>query len=56
MKEIFYQTLYLKNLWRKKKSMFEKVYVPPIKIQGIKTKLVALISQTAYLEEHAVLV
>lgn len=29
--------------------MVEKVYVPPVKIQGIKTKLVDLISETAYI-------
>lgn len=34
--------------------MIEKVYVPPIKIQGIKTKLVELISEVVYLEEKAV--
>lgn len=34
--------------------MIEKVYVPPIKIQGIKTKLVELISEVIYLEDNAV--
>ncbi len=34
--------------------MVDKVYVPPIKIQGIKTKLVGLISDTVYLEEKSV--
>ena len=34
--------------------MLEKVYVPPIKIQGIKTKLVKLISESVCLEEGGV--
>lgn len=33
--------------------MIEKVYVPPIKIQGIKTKLVNLISEVMYIDEDA---
>ena len=37
-----------------KKSMIEKVYIPPIKIQGIKTKLVKLISQAVSLKDQAV--
>lgn len=31
--------------------MIDKVYVPPIKIQGIKTKIVPLISEVAWVEE-----
>ena len=34
--------------------MIEKVYVPPIKIQGIKTKLVQLISEAVYIDENTV--
>lgn len=34
--------------------MIEKVYVPPIKIQGIKTKIVEFISENVYLEENSV--
>lgn len=34
--------------------MIEKVYVPPIKIQGIKTKLVELISDNVYMNENSV--
>ncbi len=34
--------------------MIEKVYIPPIKIQGIKTKLVKLISQAVSLKDQAV--
>lgn len=34
--------------------MVEKVYVPPIKIQGIKTKLVGLISEAAYMDDAMV--
>ena len=34
--------------------MNEPVYVPPIKIQGIKTKLVPLIRECVSLEPHAV--
>lgn len=34
--------------------MVDKVYVPPIKIQGIKTKLVELISNTACLNDTSV--
>lgn len=34
--------------------MKEKVYVPPIKIQGIKTKLVPLIKQSVVLQPHSV--
>lgn len=34
--------------------MIEKVYIPPIKIQGIKTKLVKLISQAVSLQDQAV--
>lgn len=33
--------------------MIRKVYVPPIKIQGIKTKIVNLISENVYLEEDS---
>ncbi len=33
--------------------MIEKVYVPPIKIQGIKTKIVEFISENVYLEENS---
>ena len=33
--------------------MLEKVFVPPIKIQGIKTKIVDLISESVYLEEDS---
>lgn len=34
--------------------MIEKVYIPPIKIQGIKTKLVQLISEAVSMDDHAV--
>ena len=34
--------------------MIEKIYVPPIKIQGIKTKLVEIISDNVHLEENSV--
>lgn len=34
--------------------MIEKIYVPPIKIQGIKTKLVQLISEAVYMDQNAV--
>ena len=34
--------------------MIEKVYIPPIKIQGIKTKLVKLISDNVYMNENSV--
>lgn len=34
--------------------MNEKVYVPPIKIQGIKTKLVPLIKQSVVMETDSV--
>lgn len=34
--------------------MIEKIYVPPIKIQGIKTKLVNLISEAMWIEEDTV--
>lgn len=32
-------------------TMIDKVYVPPIKIQGIKTKIVPLISEVAWVDE-----
>lgn len=31
--------------------MIDKVYVPPIKIQGIKTKIVPLISEVAWIDK-----
>ena len=31
--------------------MIDKVYVPPIKIQGIKTKIVPLISEVAWVDD-----
>ncbi len=34
--------------------MVEKIYVPPIKIQGIKTKLVDLISEVTYISDDTV--
>ena len=34
--------------------MIEKIYVPPIKIQGIKTKLVELISDNIYMSEDSI--
>ena len=34
--------------------MKEKVYIPPIKIQGIKTKLVPLIKQSVVLEPNSI--
>lgn len=34
--------------------MIEKVHVPPIKIQGIKTKLVKLISDNIYMNENSI--
>lgn len=34
--------------------MIEKIYVPPIKIQGIKTKLVELISDAIYIDDDSV--
>lgn len=34
--------------------MVDRVYVPPIKIQGIKTKLVELISEAAYIDNDTV--
>lgn len=34
--------------------MIEKIYVPPIKIQGIKTKLVELISDNIYMNEDSI--
>lgn len=34
--------------------MLDKVYVPPIKIQGIKTKIVNLISENIYLENDGI--
>lgn len=34
--------------------VIEKVYVPPIKIQGIKTKIVPLISEMAWIEDNTV--
>lgn len=34
--------------------MIEKVYVPPIKIQGIKTKIVPLISEVAWIEDDTI--
>ena len=34
--------------------MIEKVFVPPIKIQGIKTKIVDLISENVYLTPESV--
>lgn len=34
--------------------MIEKVYVPPIKIQGIKTKIVPLISEVAWVDDDTV--
>ena len=34
--------------------MIKKVFVPPVKIQGIKTKIVELISDNVYLEENSV--
>lgn len=33
--------------------MIEKVYIPPIKIQGIKTKIVEMISDNVYLEDDS---
>jgi len=33
-------------------SMIDKVYVPPIKIQGIKTKIVPLISEVAWIDDE----
>lgn len=38
---------------RRKQYMLEKVFVPPIKIQGIKTKIVDFISESVYLEEDS---
>lgn len=35
----------------KGKKMIDKVYVPPIKIQGIKTKIVPLISEVSWIDE-----
>lgn len=32
--------------------MIDKVYVPPIKIQGIKTKIVPLISEVAWIDKE----
>ena len=32
--------------------MIDKVYVPPIKIQGIKTKIVPLISEVAWVDDN----
>lgn len=37
---------------QKGQKMKNKVYVPPIKIQGIKTKIVPLISETAWIDEN----
>lgn len=34
--------------------MIDKVFVPPIKIQGIKTKIVGLISENMYLEKDSI--
>ncbi|MCM1056769.1 MAG: Dam family site-specific DNA-(adenine-N6)-methyltransferase [Firmicutes bacterium] len=34
--------------------MIEKVYIPPIKIQGIKTKIVPLISEVAWIDDATV--
>ena len=34
--------------------MIEKVYVPPVKIQGIKTKIVPLISEVAWVDEDTI--
>lgn len=34
--------------------MIDKVFVPPIKIQGIKTKIVELISENMYLDKDSV--
>lgn len=34
--------------------MIDKIYVPPIKIQGIKTKIVSLISDNLYLDEDSI--
>lgn len=33
-------------------KMIDKVYVPPIKIQGIKTKIVPLISEVAWVNDN----
>ena len=32
--------------------MIDKIYVPPIKIQGIKTKIVPLISEVAWVDDN----
>ena len=34
--------------------MIEKVHIPPIKIQGIKTKIVPLISELAWIDKDTV--
>ena len=34
--------------------MTEKVFVPPIKIQGIKTKLVPLIRQSVIMDDNSI--
>ena len=33
--------------------MIDKVYVPPIKIQGIKTKIVGMISDNVFLDDNS---
>ena len=42
------------NLKQETRMLIDKIYIPPIKIQGIKTKIVQLISENVYLTKNSI--